>query len=568
MSKRLSRWALLAILTGAALVAVLLFTPFSSPLLDKQIRKAWREATGLEISFRQAIYFVAWGRLEVKGIRIYNPEDDRDLAAVDQMVIHWRWRLQRPSAPIELQSVRIVQPAPMVLYVDSDLRLAPDPRLQSFLDLFQSLTSAGAPAPRGRFPHVQVADFALYLHQKTQTGDRTLAGIRDVNVDISEDRAAGWILSLTGRIPGETSSPSNVAVTLNSRPDKPGRVLSLEMDSFDLATHFGQPLPVAFSAQEIRLTGATEPSDDPASKTISLSVSGRHVRFGSRATTPTLESDNAQGAGSPGWDLPDTDVRAAARVTLDTKNWEIALSGIEAQALDSHIAGAARFSLAQPNPYVCEITEGAILSQGLTWLQARTPESRQPVRFTQGRLEPRLRFSGDRRGIDRATCQGEVTASDLFAATPWTKTPLGPIRIEARLTSETLHLTQIDVQAPPGRLTVSARIARTEREPGAGLGIQASWTVDLATEKMLASLAEGRLERLKGWGLAGTLLGNGSIRGAVPRDFLRGGPPGRRDLAPQGRPPGPPRTTAREEDAAFRAIVSLLGALEIDGMVR
>jgi hypothetical protein len=137
----------LLLLAGGVFLAT---APLSWRFLDRKVSEAWRRATGLDLSFQNATYYLALGRLEVDGVTISDPESGENLLEVGRVEVRWRWHARLHDF-MDLAAVDIIEPAVMTLSLQKEGGLRPDARLQAFVRLFERLAerSGGLAAATG-----------------------------------------------------------------------------------------------------------------------------------------------------------------------------------------------------------------------------------------------------------------------------------------------------------------------------------------------------------------------------------------------------------------------------------
>ncbi|MBN1866334.1 hypothetical protein JW916_03480 [Candidatus Sumerlaeota bacterium] len=517
---------------------VVAFTPFSSQTLDRQIQASWRRVTGTEITFRRAVYRLGRGSLELSDVEIEDPVEQRLLTSITRMSVGWRWRPLSPSDLFGIDSVRIVAPTSTRIHLDEKHRLAPDARLESFVRLIHRLEVRSRQMPsRSRLSAVRITDFPLYLYREGTGESRLLLGFRSLDAAFRNEPDGKWSVILTGNLSGDTSSPAlKVLVETASRPGD--YYFTAVLESFDLATHVHVPMPLHVATGGIVVKGIARMQEGQFVLDES-SIRAESVRFSSP---------------SSGFAMPPVSVKMSLRVVAQPQTRRVDATGIDLAMCDSHIKGSATISLASPLDFAVRLDESELAGAFIAWVQNALPAASNDLRIEGGGIAIRGLLAGDERGIDRSRCSGSLDVRDVGLRTVWLSQPVGPVSLKADLTSRSLDVSKIDLEALSHRLYGAIRVAESEGESTGSLAVQASWTAEVQTDRMKELLLPGQFPLIENWGVAGQVLGNGSIRGTWP-------------YAPSPRPAARQAPRSAQE-TLLHYLTRASQTLQIDGLLR
>ena len=504
-------------------LAVVLFTPFTSDLLDAKVVRAFEQATALRLSFDSATYWLGRGRMTLSEIRIEVPETGQRITGIHLMVLQWKWRLLEPADPFDLRRIEIAAPEPVVFYLEKNLTLTPQPGAKSFLDFMKGLERSSAAASKlqpVRTPvKILIRNFALYLEEKPEIdltsptlpagrpAARRLAGMESMELEMQYNGITIWPLTISGRLWGRPAAP--FAMTLGGA-DNREFTFSAELETFDLAGNLHKPLPLLLRGDRIVVNGRLLSGESPGTNDIRISSVKAHD-----LTTSFTRAGLA---------LPSTDLECGAFATLDHTSRTITLKNLELQAWKSSITGGAKFQLDGARNFSVEVANSSLVPEILNPLARLLPENFPSMPVSAGRLQLRGRVSGNSSGIDWPACQGDVQASGLVLENvPLGEKPtrVGPIEMDARLTSAALEIPRLSVQVLSNNLTLSsARIARWVDENQKGREIRANWNLEAKVQEAVGFLPSKESRQIRDWKPKGQVRGNGTIRGEWPRQAL------------------------------------------------
>jgi len=504
-------------------LAVVLFTPFTSDLLDAKIVRAFEQATGLRLSFDSATYWLGRGRMTLSEIRIEVPETGQRITGIHQMVLQWKWRLWEPADPFDLRRIEIAAPEPVVFYLEKNLTLTPQSGAQSFLDFMKGLERSSATASKlqpVRTPvKILIRNFALYLEEKPEIEltsptlpagrppARRLAGMESMELEMQYNGITIWPLTISGRLWGRPAAP--FAMTLKGGADNREFRFSAELETFDLAGNLQKPLPLLLRGDRIVVNGRLLSGEPPGTNDVEVSVKAHDL------TTSFTRAGLA---------LPCTDLECRTFATLDHTSRTITLKNAELQACKSSITGGGKFELDDARNFSVEIASSSLVPEILNPLARLLPENLPSMPVSGGRLQLRGRVSGNSSGIDWPACQGDAQASALvFENVPLGEKPtrVGPIEMDARLTSAALEIPRLSVQVLSNNLTLSsARIARRMEENQKGREVRANWNLEAKVQEAVGFLPSKESRQIRDWKPKGQVRGNGTIRGEWPRQAL------------------------------------------------
>lgn len=504
-------------------LAVVLFTPFTSDLLDAKVVRAFEQATGLRLSFDRATYWLGRGRMTLSEIRIEVPETGQRITGIHLMVLQWKWRLLEPADPFDFRRIEIAAPEPVVFYLEKNLTLTPQPGAKSFLDFMKGLERSSAAASKlqpVRTPvKILIRNFALYLEEKPEIeltsptlpagrpAARRLAGMESMELEMQYNGITIWPLTISGRLWGHPAAP--FAMTLKGGADNREFAFSAELETFDLAGNLQRPLPLLLRGDRIVVNGRLLSGESPGTNDLDVSVKAHDL------TTSFTRAGLA---------LPSTDLECRTFATLDHTSRTITLKNAELQAWKSSITGGAKFQLDDARNFSVEVANSSLVPEILNPLARLLPENLPSMPVSGGHLQLRGRVSGNSSGIDWPACRGDAQASGLVIENvPLGEKPtrVGPIEMDARLTSAALEIPRLSVQVLSNNLTLSsARLARRMEDNQKGREIRANWNLEAKVQEAVGFLPSKESRQIRDWKPKGQVRGNGTIRGEWPRQAL------------------------------------------------
>ena len=522
----------------AILGTVLALTPFSSKTLDRQIQLAWRQATGLELSFRVSTYRLGKGILELTDVQIDNPAEGRRLTDIARMSIGWKWRPLTPSSLFALDSVRIVTPTSARLYLDKERRLVPDPRLESFLRLANRL--------RGRIPtqptqvglaSFQIVDIQLYLYREDESGSRVVLGVKPLDIAFHSDPRGGWSLTLTGKLAGDKTTPL-AKIRIDSDANSNEYFFTAILESFDLASHIHIPMPFQVETGEVTVKGVARVRQNRIELDRS-SIQAKSVRL---ASVPD------------GTALSPVDAELGFHLEYEPSTHDLEIANVELKAQDSFVRGQGTARLGGRSDFAFQVAQAEVNAATLTWIQKAFPSVSKDLRVEKGSILVHGSMAGDAHGIDRSRCSGNLELRDVDVWTSWVGKSIGPLELEAKITTTTIDASKIDLQALEHRFRGSFRVGQPTDASTDTLDVRASWTAEIDAAGIKDLVPRERFAQVENWDLHGDVLGNGSIRGKW------------RFAAPKRQPASPENTGVRNPVRDF--LERMTETLQIDGLLR
>ena len=485
-------FALFCALMACALV--LFFIPFYSPVLDRQIQNAWNQITNLRLSYQKATFHLAAGKIDLSGIQIVDPSDNKRLMKVETMALRWDWDVLHPRRLMDLKAIEIAAPSPLKLYLSPDNRIVLDESVERFLDLVSRLSSrSGATGSSSSLAQITVKDFPAYLYRQTAGGVVLLASIVPLDWEFRSGEGGTWTLALDGALKGKDRA-SKLAMQVQKRKNDPALHFNLSVNQFDSSQQIGMELPVLFSAKMLSLKGSYSPS--------------------SRDFTVLLTSPSA-GLSFPSKNIAlpdgpieiDMDGGAPSTSTLQVRDFS-------ARAINSFIQAHGLFDLGTTHSFECRVETARFSSQCIGLLQRHLPENWGKFDISQGVMSCDARFSGNMQGIHWDTATGAIEATDMMLKWDRLPKPIGPVAISASLNPQSLNVSRFEISPPSNHFLASGDIERNPNPENGQRKVMASWNTELLSEDALTYLPLSTQESLKKWKLQGKVQGGGLIRGS------------------------------------------------------
>ncbi len=539
--KRLVRGVIVVLAMFLALFLVVFFTPFSSRLLDQEIRNAWHNATGWEMRFDRVTYRLSRGRLELDGIQVQDPLTKEPLAKIDRMVLSWKWQWWHPLMPVQMQRLKIVQPAPLVVLLNESQQFEPAPQAAFYLELFKRL-SERTPASTEQsmtLTEISVEDFALYLRRESATETHLLSGLQSINFSFRSLGDGKWNAKVNGLLWGGDDDSSSLYADIQTLDDKPGYKFVIEADSLDLHKQFKLPMSLQLLGEQLRFSGVVQPGAEGQSTQIQLLMRSPEI------------SGSYGDEDSSKFKLSPTNIVLEAGCTAWPTSRTLIFDNLKMRSKDSRLTAHGQLQLNEAFDYELELTEAKLGEESLRWLQSSVS---LPATLSKGEFRGTLALFGDRTGLRLPECQGSIQANAIWFESPYLNHAIGPMLGRVELTTETLRVSQFEFENGQSALRGSGQINRISTDPKQGPSIRANWTADIFLDEILQALSESGKELLGGWSAHGTILGNGSIRGNLP--VLTSDPSKKK------------KSTENEISPTISQLESLLSALRFDGLFR
>ncbi|MFP4580360.1 MAG: AsmA-like C-terminal region-containing protein [Candidatus Sumerlaeia bacterium] len=502
---------------------VVLFVPFKSTLLSNNIKSILLEATGLEVDFEEATFYLARGKIAISDIRIGLP-DGGEITDLKDFGMKWDWQWLKPSQFIQISSIRIVSAdKPVICYMDDEYHLQPNEPLQNLLDFLQGLeNSEGRPAkvlPQA-IP-IEVTNLSFFLdmpedrlttgsqNTNPETGMR-IAGLEAVNLEMQFDGRSVLPLHVSGRIWGRKSIPFEAQLVSERKSDSKDSAYSINFDTkgLHLADQFQKELGIDLRGRQmaIRVKMSREPLRDEYRLEMQLDATSLQTEL-----TALNKS------------LPKTDLSLDARLLYDAEKRIAKLENVEIDAFDSEIIAAAQYHLNTPHDFVIEILDSSLTPHAVDIASRLFPENYPQMEMNLGKANFRCRIPGRNGEMLWDHSSGEIAIANIMVQkAPYISTAqkLGPLALEAEWTTRSLEISRFRLESGVNSIGLSTKIHRSNDQSTQSLPLQGNWNFELDAEKVLDQLPTNMHAAVNDWKMMGNVQGVGTLQGWMPENLL------------------------------------------------
>ena len=466
--RRARRWLLraVAVVVLAALAAVLVIChiPFSSDALDRLIRDRFAAATDLQVTFQQATFHLARGRLDLTNVRISDPVAPDHVLQTDTVRLRWAWQPLRPTSPARITAVEIQAPAPQKVYwSETDHQFRFDRGLDNLRSM---LHRAGrrehvSPGPEETQPlelTVTALDFYVQTGSPEAPGPR-IAGLADTTVSFRRERDGYWRLRLNAALAGPAPLPQ-FSVTVRPRLEKGALGLEARWDAFDLSRR----LHLSHLPRERRVPAA----------------------------------------------------RLAAAIEMPGTDGRVHLRAARLETLDSRLRLRASAGVAPPYPFQIHADVQRFAPEAINWILASRAPGMLCLPVRSGRFEGAFDIDGDAQTGPRwNTASASLVARNLTIHCEQAPAALGPLEFDARLTSGVLDLSKVSLTIGQSRLQGRGRLKDLFDTPETPRDLLVFWTADARLGEILKYLPETTRAPLEAWQPQGAAWGSGTLSAHV-----------------------------------------------------
>ncbi len=493
--KNLIRLGVIVILALLAVVCVTLFRPVSSRWLGQKIAQQIEHLTGLDVTFREAVFFLAQQRCVIKELVLHSRDTDRrEVLTARKVDISF----SLPSILFRqekiLQSVAIEHPSAFPLVIgEGNIRLGDD------LDfLYRLLEPAEREMGKPHFilKHFCVRNASVLLKSSLRPSRKPQVLADNMTMRFLLMPSGSRVMTLNGSIP--LLNKAEVRVSYTIAPHEPQASFVLELTKAAAAIPLRNTSHLSMASDHLTINGI-------------LSQDNTHAKIAAfgKIRKPLV----ALGTQKPLYS--DEHLDFSFRAAYDASAAELMLekSHLLSNGLEVYTSGS--LTLASPFPFSISTRTERVPASLLEHFKTLFPYLDSMIDISDARLRLGASLKGQLADDTLPDFRGWADVLGIRVWYPGIQEPLRQLQGTLEFENSRLAFTHMRGKIGQGDVTLNGQLTGKQVfwEPDA---LKISWVASLRGEDVLAALSAQRLSPLMEYQVVGNVSGEGTIEKIFP----------------------------------------------------
>ncbi len=489
--KNLIRLGVVVILALLVVVCATLFRPVSSRWLGQKIAQEIEHLTGLDVTFREAVFFLAQQRCVIKELVLHSPDTDRREVLTARKV---DVLFSLPSAlfrqEIILQSVEIEHPSAFPLVIaEGNIRLGDD------LDfLYRLLEPADREMGKPHFVlnHFGVRNASILLKSSLRPSRKPQVLADNMTMRFVLMPSGSRVMTLNGSIP--LLNKAEVRVSYTIAPHEPQASFVLTLTKAAAAIPLRNTSHLAMASDHLTINGIL--SKDKTHAKISAFGTIRKPLVALGAEKPLYSDEHLDFSFRAAYDA------SAAELMLEK-------SHLLSNGLEVYTSGS--LTLASPFPFSISTRTERVPTSFLEHFKILFPYLDSMIDISDARLRLGVSLQGGLADDTLPAFRGWVDLLGVHAWYPGIEEPLRQLQGTLEFENSRLAFTHMHGKLGQGDIAFNGQLTGKEIfwEPDM---LEIGWHASLRAEDIFAALAEQQLGPITQAEVTGEISGCGTLR--------------------------------------------------------